>query len=163
MTKKLFSLTLILCLSCAATLQAQEKSESALAAWIKSIQQKIEQIVPKKTLPMATGVAGTRGAKEDVAVKLYWKGKKGDESITEEELLKFKTGIDLAGRGDREGSAKVLEQFMKEYPDSALIPDAKKTLDLVKVEAKAEKKAELQTEKKETQKEHKKAAKEDAK
>lgn len=162
MTKKLFSLAVILCLCCATALQAQEKSESALTDWLKSIQQKIEQIVPKKTLPMATGVAGTRGAKEDVSVKLYWKGKKGDESITEEELLKFKNGVDLAGKGDREASVKALDQFMKEYPDSALIPDAKKTLDLVQAEAKAEKKTETPGEKKETKKEVKKEKKKEA-
>jgi TolA-binding protein len=159
MTKKLFSFVVILCLSCATGLQAQEKSESALSAWIKNLQQRINQIVPKKNLPMATGVAGTRGAKEDVAVKLYWKGKKGDESVAEEELLKFKIGVDLAGMGDPGGSAKALEQFMKEYPDSALIPDAKKTLDLVKIEVKAEKKAEPHHEKKEVKKDVKKETK----
>lgn len=145
MKKKLLSLAVVLCLCCATALQAQEKNESALSAWIKSIQQKIEQIVPKKNLPMATGVAGTRGAKDDAAVKLYWKGKKGDESVTEEELLKFRAGLELAGKGDRDGSLKALDEFMKQYPDSALIPDAKKTLDLVKAEEKAEKKVEQNT------------------
>jgi outer membrane protein assembly factor BamD (BamD/ComL family) len=33
-------------------------------------------------------------------------------------------------------SVKGLEEFMEQFPDSALIPDAKKTLDLVRAEAK---------------------------
>ena len=149
MTKKLISLIAVLVLCCAATVLAQEKSDATLMTWIKSIQQKIDQIVPKKTLPLTTGVAGTRGAKEDGSVKLYWKGKKGEEAVTEEELLKFKTGIDLAGKGDKEGSLKTLDEFMKQYPDSALVPDAKKTMDLVKA---------AETVKKDEQKEVKKDA-----
>jgi len=136
MLMKLLTPVVIAILCCTTELQAQEKNESALSAWIKSIQQKIEQIVPKKHIEVATGVAGTRGAKEDTSAKLYWKGKKGDETVTEEELLRFKTGVDLAGKGDRDGAIKALDDFMKQYPDSVLIPDAKKTHDLVKAEAK---------------------------
>ena len=134
MTKKLFCLVVALVLCCATVVLAQEKSESMLSAWIKSIQQKIDQIVPKKSLSLTTGVAGTRGAKEEGAAKLYWKGKKGDEAVTVEELKTFKSGVDLASKGDKDGSVKALEEFMKQYPDSALVPDAKKTLDLVKME-----------------------------
>ena len=137
MTKKLVSLIVAVILCCATAVLAQEKSESALSAWIKSIQQKIDQIVPKKSLALTTGVAGTRGAKEEGATKLYWKGKKGDETITLEELKTFRSSVDLAAKGDKDGSVKALEEFMKQYPDSALIPDAKKTLDLVKMDGAA--------------------------
>ncbi len=167
MTKKIFSLAVSFILCFAITLPAQEKSESTLFAWIKSLQSKIDQIIPKKSLPMATGVAGTRGAKDESSVKLYWKGKKGDESVTEEELLKFRASVDLIGKGDRDGSVRALDDFMKQYPDSALIPDAKKTLDLVKaestVEGKAEQKPETSEVKKETKKEVKKEVKKKAK
>ena len=131
MTKKLISLAVVLILCCATMVLAQEKSDSTLMAWIKSIQQKIDQIVPKKSLALTTGVAGTRGAKEEGAAKLYWKGKKGDEAVTVEELKTFKSGVDLASQGDKEASVKALDDFMKQYPDSALVPDAKKTMDLV--------------------------------
>lgn len=148
MTKKLISLAVVLSLCCATSVLAQEKSDSPLMAWIKSIQQKIDQLVPKKALPLTTGVAGTRGAKEESATKLYWKGKKGDEAVTVEELKTFKSGVDLASQGNREGSVKALEEFMKQYPDSALVPDAKKTMDLVKA-AGASKKEEPKEVKKE--------------
>jgi TolA-binding protein len=139
MIKKLVSLIVVLVLCSATVVLAQEKSESALSAWIKSIQQKIDQIVPKKSLALTTGVAGTRGAKEEGATKLYWKGKKGEEAVTVEELKTFKLGVDLAAKGDKDGSVKELEDFMKQYPDSALVPDAKKTLDLVKMDGAAKK------------------------
>jgi TolA-binding protein len=144
MAKKLFYLTLILgfCCTLAAAQEQEKKTGSGFSAWLKSLQTKLAQMTPKKTIPMTTGVAGVRGAKEDAAVKLYWKGKKGDEAVTEEELLKFKAGVDLAEKGNKEESLKALDEFMKQYPDSALIPDAKKTLDLVKAEPAMEKKAE---------------------
>lgn len=144
MTKKLFSFVLVLGLCCvvAAAQEQEKKAGPSISAWLKGLQAKIARIIPKKSIPMTTGVAGVRGAKEDAAVKLYWEGKKGEEAVTEEELLKFKTGVDLADKGNKEESLKALDEFMKQYPDSALIPDAKKTLDLVKAEPKEEKKEE---------------------
>jgi TolA-binding protein len=138
MYKKIFALVLIfgLCSLTAVAQETQEKKSTGLSDWLRGIQKKIEQIIPKKSLPMTTGVAGVRGAKEDAQVKLYWKGKKGDESVTEGELAKFKTGIDLAEKGDKQASIKELEDFMKQYPDSPLIPDVKKTMDMVKAEGK---------------------------
>jgi TolA-binding protein len=138
MYKKIFALVLIfgLCSLTAVAQETQEKKSTGLSDWLRGIQKKIEQIIPKKTLPVTTGVAGVRGAKEDSQVKLYWKGKKGDESVTEGELAKFKTGIDLAEKGDKQASIKELEDFMKQYPDSPLIPDVKKTMDMVKAEGK---------------------------
>lgn len=147
MYKKAFILPLIVGLCCAAAagragaqtaapVKQEEQKKSGLAAWLKDIQKKIEQIIPKSSPPMTTGVAGVRGAKEDAQVKMYWKGKKGDEAVTEEELKKFKAAVDLALKGDRAASIKELEDFMKQYPDSALVPDAKKTFDMVKAEQK---------------------------
>ncbi len=158
MIKKLFSLVLIfgLCCTVAAAQEQEKKTGATISEWLKSIQNRIAQIVPKKSIPLATGVAGVRGAKEDTAVKLYWKGKTGEEPVTEEELVKFKACVDLAGKGDRAVSIKALDDFMKEYPDSALIPDAKKTFDLVKAEPVAEQKVEPKIEKKEEKKDVKK-------
>jgi len=158
MIKKLFSLVLIfgMCCAVAAAQEQEKKTGPTISEWLRSIQNKIAQIVPKKSVPLVTGVAGVRGAKEDATVKLYWKGKTGDEPVTEEELLKFKASVDLAGKGDKAGSIKALDDFMKEYPGSALIPDAKKTLDLVKAEPMTEQKVEPKIEKKEEKKDVKK-------
>jgi TolA-binding protein len=148
--KKMFSLVLMLFLCCTAAMAQQEatKTGSGLSEWLKGLQNKIAQILPKKTVPMTTSVAGVRGAKEGVQAKLYWKGKKSEEAVTEEEMEKFKSCVALAEKGDKEGSLKQLDDFMKQYPDSALIPDAKKTFDLVKAEPKPGEKVEAKTEQK---------------
>ena len=136
MKKVLACLMPFLLCSAVSLAQEQPKKGPGIAEWLKSLQQKIEQIVPKKTVPLSTGVAGVRGAKEDSRVNLYWKGKKGEEPVAEEEMEKFKEALDLAGKGDEPGAVHGFEEFMKLYPDSSLIPDAKKTLDLVKAEGK---------------------------
>jgi TolA-binding protein len=116
----------------------EKKASPGMMSWLKSLQYRIAQILPKKSVSMTTGVAGVRGAKEDSAAKLYWKGKKGEETVTEEELTKFKACVDVAEKGERDNALKQLEDFMKLYPDSALIPDAKKTIDIVKAEPQVE-------------------------
>ena len=133
MFNKLFSFIIIAGLCCSPALAAEPKG-SSLADWLKVVQKKIDRIVPKKILPMNTGVAGMRGTKEDASVKLYWKGKKSDELVTEEEMTKFKSAIGLVVKDDRAAAVTVLEKFLTQYPSSALIPDAKKMLDLLKVE-----------------------------
>jgi TolA-binding protein len=122
---------------CFTAAPAQEKKESGLSSWFKDLQKKIDVIAPRKSLSVSTGVAGVRGAKDDSSRgKLYWKGKKGEEPVTEEELKEFKEGISFAEKGDSASAIKELEEFMKQYPDSAFIPDAKKSLDLLKAEVK---------------------------
>jgi hypothetical protein len=155
MNRKLCALIVVIGMCCGTiAAQGQEnKSGSIFSEWLKSLQQKIAQIAPKKTLPQTTMVAGVRGAKEDATVKLYWKGKKTDEAVTEEELENFRQGVDLAAKGDAAGAVKGLEDFMKKFPDSALVPDAKKTLDLVKAEPVMQKKTEPKEEKTEEKKE----------
>ena len=107
------------------------------------MQQKVSQLVPKKSVSMSTGVAGVRGAKEDTHAKLYWKGKKGEETINEEELAEFKEGLDRAAKGDTAEAIHEFDEFLKLYPDSALVPDVKKALDMAKLEQLDEKKAEF--------------------
>jgi hypothetical protein len=140
MFKKLFALVVVvgMCCSVAFAQEAEKKAGPSISQWLKGLQLKIASIAPKKTAPQGTIVAGVRGAKGDASTKLYWKGKKGEEPVTEEEMTGFKKGVDLAMKGDKAGATKELSDFMKQYPDSPLIPDAKKTLDLVKVEMKDE-------------------------
>jgi TolA-binding protein len=138
LVKKLFALSMIAGLFCTVALaqEHEKKPGPTISEWLKGLQQKIAQIVPKKSAPQSAIVAGVRGAKENASAKLYWKGKKGEEPLTEEEVSEFKKGIDLAAKGKRSEAVNVLQEFMMQYPDSALIPDAKKTLDLFKAEGK---------------------------
>ena len=148
MFKRLFIFFAIIVLCCTSALPGEQKGP-ILAGWLKVIQKKIETIVPKMALPPSAGVAGERGAKEGPFVKLYWKGKTDDELVTEEELTKFKAAVELAVRGEREAAITRLEKFLEQYPDSALVPDAKKTLDLVKIDSIEAKKAAVKKERKE--------------
>ncbi len=125
------ALFLSVALAGAAEEKAAEKSEGFMS-WIKTLQRKIEAMAPKKTMPMGTGVAGIRGAKEDEKAKLYWKGKKAEDAVTEEELIAFKSAVDLAAQGKQDEAIKGLENFLARYPGSPLTEDAKKTLEMVK-------------------------------
>lgn len=114
-----------------------KKPDPGISVWLKELRRKISQIAPRKTVVMTTGVAGVRGAKDDAQVKLYWKGKKCEEAVTEEELSGFRDALDLLEKDDRDGAVRALDDLMKRFPDSPLIPDIKQTLDLVKAEGTA--------------------------
>lgn len=117
----------------AAALEEQRSADNTgFMNWIKALQRKIETMAPKKTMPMGTGVAGIRGAKDDEKAKLYWKGKKGEDGVTEDELIAFRSAVELAEQGQNDASIKGLEDFLARYPGSPLTEDAKKTLDMLK-------------------------------
>jgi TolA-binding protein len=122
---------------CITTAPAQEKKESGISLWFKELQKKIDIIAPRKSLSVSTGVAGVRGAKDDNGrSKLYWKGKPGEEPVTEEELAEFKEGLAFVAAGKKTEAIHEFEEFLTQHPDSALVPDAKKSLDMMKAEAK---------------------------
>ncbi len=126
---------------------AQEKTDSGLPSWFKELQKKIDIISPRKSLTVSTGVAGVRGAKDDSnKSKLYWKGKKGEEPVTEEELKEFKEGLALVEAGKNPEAIHDFEEFLKQHPDSSLVPDANKSLNLLKAEVKTEPATEAKTE-----------------
>jgi len=137
MVRKIGVCTVLFCLAAGAALAAEDQDRKpgpSISEWLKGLQRKMEHIVPKKSMAPSTGVAGVRGAKEDSRASLYWKGRKCEEAVSEEELKEFKEGVEFASKGDKANAVRELEEFMKQYPDSTLIPDAKKTLDLVKRE-----------------------------
>jgi TolA-binding protein len=136
-----FIITIGMLALCAGTAPAQkaEQKESGYSSWFKDLQKKIDVIAPRKSLSVSTGVAGVRGAKDESGkAKMYWKGKKGDEPVTEEELKEFKEGLDYAEAGKKDEAIHEFDEFLKQHPDSALVPDAKKSLDMLRAEVKAE-------------------------
>ncbi len=135
MFNKLFVFIVITGLCCTAV-PAQEQKGPSLADWLKAVQKKIDKIVTKKIVPLSGGSESIRGTKEEASVRLYWKGKRNDDPVSDEEMNDFKTAIGLVARGKQAAAITGLEKFLTQYPDSALIPDAKKTLDLVKAEKK---------------------------
>lgn len=135
MTRHLAAMLVLLLCGSAAWSQEQEKKQG-ITLWLKGLQQKIAQIKPKREVSLSTGVAGVRGAREDSQANLYWKGKKGDEAVSENELREFQEIVGFLERDEKTEAVRECEEFMKEFPDSALIPDVKKTLDLVKADLK---------------------------
>lgn len=125
---------LLLGAGAAGALEEQRSADknAGFMEWIKVLQRKIETMAPKKTMPMGTGVAGIRGARDDEKAKLYWKGKKGEDAVTDEELIAFRAAVDLAAQGKQEEAIAGLESFLEQYPGSPLTEDAKKTLEMVK-------------------------------
>ena len=120
---------------CAGTAPAQEKKEAGFSSWFKDLQKKIDIISPRKTLSVSTGVAGVRGAKDESGKsKLYWKGKKGDEPVTEAELAEFKEALAYVEAGKKTEAVHEFEEFLSQHPDCSLVPDAKKSLDMLKAE-----------------------------
>jgi TolA-binding protein len=121
---------------CAGMAPAQEKKESGISSWFKELQKKIDILSPRKNPTVSTGVAGVRGAKDESGKsKLYWKGKEGEEPVTEAELAEFKEGLAYAEAGKKAEAVHEFEEFLTQHPDCALVPDAKKSLDLLKAEA----------------------------
>lgn len=103
---------------------AEEKTSAE--NWLKELRAMVQKIVPKKSASMSsTAVGGVRGADENVKDTLYWRGKK--ENISEEELTSFTSALSLAEEGKKEEAIRKFEEFQKQYPSSALAPDAKKT------------------------------------
>jgi TolA-binding protein len=134
--KRILAITVATLWIIAGTVLAQEQKpvekNEGFMEWLKALQRKIETITAKKSMPLSTGVAGIRGAKDDEKAKLYWKGKKGDEAVTEEELAEFRSAVDLAAKGETAAAVRELDEFITRFPNSPLAQDAKKTLDMVK-------------------------------
>jgi TolA-binding protein len=128
--------TIFIIALCAGVAPAQEQRESGISSWFKELQKKIDIISPRKKPTVSTGVAGVRGAKDESGKnKLYWKGKESEEPVTEAELAEFKEGLAYAEAGKKAEAVHEFEEFLTQHPDCALVPDAKKSLDLLKAEA----------------------------
>ena len=104
---------------------AGEKDESGFWSKIKS---KVESITPKKKTTVTTAVGGVRGARDDSAKVVYWKGKEIDEQIAPDELDKFKSALEYAIEGNTEESLKHFDEFLAQYPKSPLREDAVKAV-----------------------------------
>lgn len=85
---------------------------------------------------MNAGLAGVRGAKDESGKnKFYWKGKESEEPVTEAELAEFKEGLAYAEAGGKAEAVHEFKEFLVQHPNCAFVPDAKKIMDMIKVEA----------------------------
>lgn len=116
---------------CLALLPLSASAEGrTLKDWLKDLDSRLRR-TEERHKGRTVAAASVRGAKQEDAAKLYWKGRKGTRAVTPEELEAFKAAVALAGEGKTAEARKGLEDFMAKFPESHLAPDAKETLALL--------------------------------
>lgn len=106
--------------------------------WDK-LQNKLEKLTPAKKAAATTAVGGVRGAKNDDAADIYWKGKEKTVEINEEELQKFNLSVEAKSKGDNELALKHFEEFLAQYPQSPLRVEGLQAAEKIRVDIAAAK------------------------
>jgi TolA-binding protein len=106
--------------------------------WDK-MQNRLEKVTPAKKTSTTTAVGGVRGAKNDDAADIYWKGKDKPVEAPDEELQKFNSGVEAKLRGDNELALKQFEEFLAAYPNSSLRLDSLQAAERIRNEIAAAK------------------------
>lgn len=101
------------------------------------LQSKLEKVTPAKKASSTTAVGGVRGAKNDEATDIYWKGKDKVADISEEELQRFNVALESRKKGDNYLALKQLEDFLAAYPQSSLRGDGLQAVELIRAEINA--------------------------
>ena len=107
-------------------------ADSAISSWLKSMAYKLK-VISKAEKPRTTAVVGVKGAEETVKEdELYWK----KSATKDEEIKRFTEAYDAASTGDKDAAVIRLEGFVKDYPKSPLVKDARAGIDALKAEGK---------------------------
>ena len=122
----------------AATLAHGEQVVKKDAFW-DSLSKKLEKLTPSKKGATTTAVGGVRGAKNDEATDIYWKGKDKSADMAQDELLKFNTAVESKMKGDNEQALKQFEEFLVLYPQSAFRVEGLQAVEKIKQEIAAAK------------------------
>jgi TolA-binding protein len=114
-------------------LKPKKKSFSkSFSKWLKKMKKRVANSEAKYNQVIA--VASVRGNKAQDPTPLYWKGKKVEGPVEMPELKKFDKALDMALTGDDISAKAHLEDFIKTYPNSALVDDAKETLAMLEAD-----------------------------
>ncbi len=127
----LWSLCLIVMSAWICAHAEEKKSDPTLAQYLEQLQIQLDHTARRVNQPNTEGssVVGLRGAKQESASKqLYWKGKKGKENVTPDEVKAFRAAVDQARTGKNTEAIASLKAFQEKYPKSALIPEVQETL-----------------------------------
>lgn len=133
-TRTLLLLTLLLAVWAASPVLGADKADF----W-GNLQGKLQKVTPAKKTNVTTAVGGVRAAKNESASDVYWKGKEKSHPVTEEELQKFNLAVDTKLKGNNEQAIKLFEEFLTNYPQSALRVDGLQAMDKIKEEMAAAK------------------------
>jgi hypothetical protein len=110
-----------------------EQAEKKEAFWEK-MTQKLEKITPAKKGATTTAVGGVRGAKNDEATDIYWKGKEKPVDIAQDEMQMFTAAVDSRIKGDKEAALRQFEEFLVMYPQSAFRVEGLQAVEKIKQE-----------------------------
>lgn len=83
----------------------------------------METVTPAKKAASTAAVGGVRGAKNDGASDLYWKGKAEPIEVNDEELKAFNLALQSAVIGEKDESLRLFQDFLAAYPESPLKED----------------------------------------
>ncbi len=92
------------------------------------LKNKLEGFAPQKKATVTTAVGGVRGSKDKSADTLYWKGESTLQEIAEDELTAFQQACQSADAGDATKALGQFEEFIRIYPQSVLISDARQAI-----------------------------------
>lgn len=123
---------IVICLIGFMSLSVAYAEETEQEGFWSKLKSKIESITPKKKANVTTAVGGVRGAQDQSANVLYWKGKEIDEEVTADELNQFKSALECAMNGNTDESLKRFDEFIAQYPQSPLRADAVKAMESLK-------------------------------
>lgn len=99
-----------------------------------ALRSKLEKVTPTRKSTATTAVGGVRGAKNDEAVDIYWKGKNNRAEIGEDELEKFNLAVECRLKGDNKLAQKHFEEFLQDYPNSSLRTEGLQAVEKLKAE-----------------------------
>jgi hypothetical protein len=119
-------------------MSAPVSGEQKEGFWDK-LQTKLEKITPAKKVSTTSAVGGVRGAKNDDASDIYWKGRDKALEMSDEELEKFNLAMESRRKGDNELSLKQFEEFLNLYPQSQFRVEGLQAVDTLRAEIAAAK------------------------
>ena len=107
-------------------------ADSSINSWLKSMAYRLK-VISKAEKTQSTAVVGVKGAEQTgEGDELYWK----ESPTKDEEIKKFTEAYDAASTGDKDAALIRLEGFVKDYPKSPLVKDARAGIDAFKAEGK---------------------------
>lgn len=89
---------------------------------------KVQTVSPRKKATVTTAVGGVRGARDESAETLYWKGREQPIFADFDELEKFNIALEYAMAGENEKAIAEFKDFISMYPESQLKGDAEEAL-----------------------------------
>lgn len=125
-------------LLCLATAVYADQGGKKDAFWDK-LQNKLEKLTPAKKAAATTAVGGVRGAKNDDAADIYWKGKDKAVEMSEDEMQKFNLAVDAKLKGENDLALKHFEEFLDQYPQSSFRVEGLQAAEKIRMEIAAAK------------------------